>query len=106
VAAAEAPARGPASRALVRLHEGAEVPHALGHRTTIGRTADNDIQIDAHNVSRHHAVVLETAEGIVVEDLNSTNGVQVNGRRVTRQVLADGDRLTIGKTDFTFRLQK
>jgi hypothetical protein len=90
-------------RALVRRQDGGDVVHALGHRITIGRTADNDIQIDVHNVSRHHAVVLETAEGFVVEDLNSTNGVQVNGQRVTRQVLADGDRLTIGKTDFTFR---
>jgi hypothetical protein len=91
------------SRLLVRGPEGSQVLHALGHRTSIGRTADNDIQIDAHNVSRHHAVVLETAEGVVVEDLNSTNGVQVNGKRVSRKVLADGDKLTIGKTDFTFR---
>jgi hypothetical protein len=91
------------SRSLVRGPEGSQVLHALGHRTSIGRTADNDIQIDAHNVSRHHAVVLDTAEGVVVEDLNSTNGVQVNGQRVSRKVLADGDKLTIGKTDFIFR---
>lgn len=93
------------SRVLVRQQDGKEVIHVLGRRTTIGRTADNDIPIDAHNVSRHHAVVLETAGHFVVEDLNSTNGLQVNGRRVVRQALADGDRLTIGKTDFIFRQQ-
>jgi pSer/pThr/pTyr-binding forkhead associated (FHA) protein len=89
-------------RALVRLGEGGELIYPLGRRTTIGRTADNNIQIDAPNVSRHHAVLLASDEHCRVEDLDSTNGVLVNGHRVTRQTLQDGDTVTIGKTEFRF----
>ena len=42
---------------------------------------------------------------IIIEDLNSTNGVLVNGRKVTRHVLSDGDLLTIGETNFQCRLR-
>jgi pSer/pThr/pTyr-binding forkhead associated (FHA) protein len=38
----------------------------------------------------------------VIEDLNSTNGVLVNGRKVSRQVLCDGDAVTIGETQFRY----
>jgi pSer/pThr/pTyr-binding forkhead associated (FHA) protein len=38
----------------------------------------------------------------IIEDLNSTNGVFVNGRKVTRQVLSDGDAITIGDTQFRY----
>jgi len=38
----------------------------------------------------------------VIEDLNSTNGVTVNNRRITRQPLKDGDSVVIGKTQFRF----
>ncbi len=72
-------------------------------RTTIGRTPDNDIQIDTTYISRHHAVLLSNADDCIVEDLNSTNGVLVNGRRVGRQVLRDGDTLTVGKTEFSYQ---
>jgi FHA domain len=89
-------------RALVRQDGDGGVIYPLGRRTTIGRTADNDVQIDAPNVSRHHAVVLAGADGCRIEDLNSTNGVMVNGQRVVRQTLRDGDRVTIGKTELRF----
>lgn len=90
-------------RVLVRLEGGSEVVYPIGRRTSIGRTADNDIQIDASNVSRHHAVLLAGADQCVVEDLNSTNGVLVNGLRVERQVLRDGDVLRVGKVEFRFQ---
>ncbi len=92
-----------ASRVLIRQDGDIERIHPVGRRTTIGRTPDNEIQIDAHNVSRHHAVLLSSAEHCIVEDLNSTNGVLVNGRRVVRQALRDGDTVTVGKTEFRFR---
>jgi pSer/pThr/pTyr-binding forkhead associated (FHA) protein len=38
----------------------------------------------------------------IIEDLNSTNGVIVNGRKVTRQILTDGDILIIGETEFRY----
>jgi predicted nucleic acid-binding Zn-ribbon protein len=90
-------------RVLVRLDGGADVVYPIGRRTSIGRTSDNDIQIDTANVSRHHAVLLSGAEHCVVEDLNSTNGVLVNERRVDRQVLRDGDVVKVGKVEFRFQ---
>ena len=80
-----------------------EVGQPLGRRTTIGRTSDNDIQIDAAFISRHHAVILGSAHNCIIEDLNSTNGVLVNGRRVNRQALRDGDNVTIGRTSFRYQ---
>ncbi|MGC4029432.1 MAG: FHA domain-containing protein [Steroidobacteraceae bacterium] len=90
-------------RFLVRLEAGMEVGHPLGRRTTIGRTSDNDIQIEATFVSRHHAVILGNGQHCIIEDLNSTNGVLVNGRRVNRQMLRDGDNVAIGKAVFRFQ---
>jgi len=95
------PAESPV-RALVRQDGGGELIYPVGKRTTIGRTPDNDVQIDAPNVSRHHAVLLVSADHCRIEDLNSTNGVMVNGARVIRQELQDGDTLTIGKAEFRF----
>jgi pSer/pThr/pTyr-binding forkhead associated (FHA) protein len=53
-------------------------------------------------VSRHHALVLVGPRETIIEDLNSTNGVLVNGRKVTRQTLSDGDAITIGETQFRY----
>jgi pSer/pThr/pTyr-binding forkhead associated (FHA) protein len=53
-------------------------------------------------VSRHHAVALQTAGGTVIEDLNSTNGIYVNGHRSSRRQLAEGDVVTIGKASFRY----
>jgi chromosome segregation ATPase len=82
-----------------------DIVHVLGRRTTVGRTPDNDMCIDADFISRHHAVVLDTATGTVVEDLESTNGVFVNSMRVTRAQLKPGDLVTFGKTTFRFLLK-
>ena len=65
-------------------------------RVVIGRTSDNELQVDSKFVSRHHAQVTTTVDGSVVEDLNSTNGVLMQGKRVRRQRLADGDVLKFG----------
>lgn len=109
-AAVAAPARplqpipvGNVLRVLVRQEHGTEVVYPLGRHTSIGRTPDNDIQVNATWVSRHHAVVLAGTDHCIVEDLNSTNGLLVNGHRVGRQVLHDGDTLTIGKTHFRYQ---
>jgi pSer/pThr/pTyr-binding forkhead associated (FHA) protein len=95
-----------AARLLIYQIDGREVVHVLARKTSIGRTPDNDLQIDAKFVSRHHAVVLAGPSQTIVEDLNSTNGVQVNGRRVTRQVLQDGDTLAIGRQQYRFVVRK
>ena len=82
-----------------------EVVHVLGRKTTIGRTPENDVQINAQYISRHHAVIIAGPTHTVIEDLNSTNGVIVNGRRVLRQTLKDGDIVLIGKAPFRFAMR-
>ncbi len=92
-------------RLLVRTCGESGIVHVLGRRTTIGRTPDNDVRVEADYISRHHAVVLAGPERTIVEDLNSTNGVFVNGVRVTRHELREGDLLTIGETSFRYVLK-
>ena len=96
------PAPDGATRLLIRTDGEMEVVHVLGRKTTVGRTPDNDLQIDAKFISRHHAVILAGPAHAIIEDLNSTNGVMVNNRRITRQPLKDGDNVVIGKTQFRF----
>jgi chromosome segregation ATPase len=97
----EAPPEG-ATRLLIRTDGDTEVLHVLSRKTTVGRTPDNDLQIDAKFISRHHAVILAGPNQTIIEDLNSTNGILVNNRRVTRSALKDGDNVTIGRTRFRF----
>jgi type II secretory pathway predicted ATPase ExeA len=71
-------------------------------RLFIGRTADNDLQVESKYVSRHHAQIVTTAEGSWLEDLNSTNGVFVRGRRVRRHKLQENDVVKIGMHELTY----
>jgi chromosome segregation ATPase len=90
---------------LVRVDGQHSAAHALARRTRIGRAPGCEIQIESTSVSRHHALMHMSAREVIVEDLNSTNGVLVNGRRISRQLLNDGDLLTIGDTQFRLRLK-
>jgi predicted nucleic acid-binding Zn-ribbon protein len=92
-------------RLLILTEGDSDVVHVLGRKTTVGRTPDNDLQIDAKFISRHHAVILAGPAHTIIEDLGSTNGVLVNGRRITRQTLKDGDSVAIGKTQFRFAVR-
>ena len=78
-----------------------ELPLRMG-RTIIGRTPDNDLQIDSRFVSRHHCQVITKANSCIVEDLNSTNGITVKSKRVRRHNLNDGDVITIGRHDLIY----
>jgi general secretion pathway protein A len=78
-----------------------ELPLKVG-RVIIGRTVDNDLQVDSRFVSRHHCQISTSAEGSVIEDLNSTNGIFVQGRRVRRHNLNDGDVVVIGKHEIMY----
>lgn len=74
--------------------------------TRIGRLPDNDIVLDDANVSRHHAVVIDTGTSFVISDLRSANGVDVAGERIRASVtLADGDRIRICDHEFVFEMQ-
>jgi chemotaxis protein MotB len=103
--AASAPLEG-ATRLLIRSDGQREVVHVLGRKTTIGRTPENDLQIDVKYISRHHAVILAGPAHTIIEDLNSTNGVMVNGKRITRQALNDGDLVTIARAEYRFALRR
>lgn len=90
------------ARLLVRNDGNTEIVQVLGRRTLIGRGVDCQLQIDAEFVSRRHALVLVSPDETVIEDLNSTNGVYVNGQRVSRRRLAEGDQVMVGKTLFRY----
>jgi len=95
---------GPA-RVLIRTDGNTDFVHVLGRRTRIGRGSDNELVLDTKHVSRYHAVLLAGPSHTTIEDLNSTNGVFVNGRRVSRQALKDGDRVTVGRTQFRYTVR-
>lgn len=90
------------SAELVRIDGDQAFRHALTRRTRIGRAASCELQIESSSVSRQHALILMGRREVIIEDLNSTNGVMVNGRRISRQMLNDGDLVMIG--DIKFRL--
>ena len=68
----------------------------------IGRTPENDLQVDSKFISRHHCQIITTAEGSMLEDLNSTNGVYVKSKRVRRHHLNDGDVIVLGKHEIMY----
>ncbi|MGZ8527617.1 MAG: FhaA domain-containing protein [Candidatus Limnocylindrales bacterium] len=69
-----------------------------GTLLTIGRTADNGLALADNRVSRHHARLRARHGMLVLTDLDSTNGVRVNGVRVVEVALGVGDRIEIGDT--------
>ena len=71
-------------------------------RVVIGRSRDCDIQLSDANVSRRHAELRQEGASYWIVDLGSTNGMEVNGKRVKRAKLRDGDTITLGSTDVTF----
>ncbi|MDJ0794014.1 MAG: FHA domain-containing protein [Woeseiaceae bacterium] len=71
-------------------------------RLSIGRTPDNDIQLNAPFISRRHAVVQTDGDATRVIDWGSKNGVYVNSTRVTEHFLTNGDIVTIGNAHFRY----
>ena len=72
-------------------------------RLLIGRESKNDIAVHDVNASRTHAELRFEPQGVwTITDLGSTNGTLVNGREVATQPLSEGDRITIGMTNFMF----
>jgi pSer/pThr/pTyr-binding forkhead associated (FHA) protein len=72
-------------------------------RVVIGRSKDCDIQVADSNVSRRHAEVRQEGAAHWLVDLDSTNGTEVNGRRLKRAKLRPGDTITVGATELVFR---
>jgi pSer/pThr/pTyr-binding forkhead associated (FHA) protein len=72
--------------------------------TLIGRSPSAHLCIPDESISREHAVILYDDEAFVVEDLQSTNGTRVNGKRIRTSPLADGDEVQLGQTLLRFAL--
>lgn len=101
VSAEEAEELGLARRPAVLVVDGKR--HELSGRTVVlGRSRDCDITVDDPNVSRRHAEVRREDGGYWIVDLGSTNGVEVDGRRVDRARLTGAERIVIGRTDLAF----
>jgi len=88
---------------LILTHEGAVIrEYQLNKdRTTVGRKPHNDIHLEDPTVSGEHAVFLKL-QHYYVEDMGSTNGVVLNGKRVTKRQLTTGDLIRIGRHEFKF----
>ncbi|MGO9718364.1 MAG: FHA domain-containing protein, partial [Steroidobacteraceae bacterium] len=71
-------------------------------RLVIGRTTDNDIQIDSKFISRHHCQIVTQRDSCLIEDLNSTNGIFVQSKRVRRHNLNDGDVVQVGQHEIMY----
>jgi pSer/pThr/pTyr-binding forkhead associated (FHA) protein len=72
--------------------------------TIIGRNPTTDITLLDEGISREHALILRDLDSgeYVIEDLQSTNGTKVNGKRVRSATLEPGDQIEIGHTRFRF----
>jgi pSer/pThr/pTyr-binding forkhead associated (FHA) protein len=72
--------------------------------TLIGRNPNTDITLLDEGISREHALILYDEEGdrYVIEDLQSTNGTKVNGKRIRSAELHHGDSVQVGSTLFDF----
>jgi hypothetical protein len=69
----------------------------------IGRSKDTDIRVSDPNISRRHAEIRQEGSTFWIVDLDSTNGISVNGRAQKRAKLDDEDRITLGSTELVFR---
>ncbi len=82
------------------------VVHLLNKSSiSIGRGQECDIRLRSSSVSRHHAILRVSHDAVIFEDMSSTNGCFVNGRRIKRQLLKDGDRLKVGAVPLRFAIR-
>ncbi|MEJ2399108.1 MAG: FHA domain-containing protein [Gammaproteobacteria bacterium] len=88
---------------LILMHEGAVIREYKieKERTTVGRKPENDIHLEDPTVSGEHAAFLKH-KNVYVEDMGSTNGVILNGKRITKRQLNNGDVVKIGRHEFKF----
>jgi pSer/pThr/pTyr-binding forkhead associated (FHA) protein len=73
-----------------------------GDRLSIGRVADNNIQMEDSAVSSHHAELIQKGEDYIIRDLNSTNGTRVNGQRILETRLYHGDTIHFGQLEVQY----
>ena len=77
-------------------YQGGEFPLPPNSEIIVGRSSELDMVLVEDMVSRRHAKIIINADDVVIQDLGSTNGTFVNGERIKRMSLSDGDRVLIG----------
>jgi Protein of unknown function (DUF3662)/FHA domain len=92
----------PPEREVVTLEFGGEKHELTAPRVVLGRSRACEVRIPDVNVSRRHAELRQEGATYWIVDLDSMNGTVVNGQRVERERLHDGDTITIGSTDILF----
>lgn len=93
---------GEVARETVALVDGQTRHEITKPATVIGRSATCDVRLGDPNVSRRHAELRQQGTAYWIIDLDSTNGVEVNGARVGRAKLDHGDKVTVGETELVF----
>ena len=73
-----------------------------GGEITVGRLADNNVQVEHPSVSGHHAVFRLDSQDYLVQDLESTNGTRINGEKVVQQKLRRNDMLRLGNIELLY----
>ena len=71
-------------------------------RLSIGRAADNEVQLEARYISRHHCRVETVGDVSTIEDLGSVNGISVNGKSVKHHILQHEDEISLGEHALTY----
>jgi len=92
----------PMAKLLVQEGNGAREFELVDLEINIGRELDNTLRLPDPSVSRHHAVIRLGPAGYEIQDLQSSNGVLLNGSKVASAPLRDGDRITLGQMQLTF----
>ena len=77
-------------------YQGGEFPLRMNREIIIGRSSDLDMVLVEDMVSRRHAKLTSTDTDVFIEDLGSTNGTFVNGEKISRSKLSEGDRVLVG----------
>jgi hypothetical protein len=98
-----APAAQTRTRLLLVTAAGTHVIPLESTQLTVGRGLNNDIILEDTRVSRHHAQLRYRGRRFWVSDLGSTNGTYVNGEQVEEQALRDGDVISLGGLELTFK---
>jgi pSer/pThr/pTyr-binding forkhead associated (FHA) protein len=91
---------------VLRLEAGPGAPQAFAltaERMIVGRAVDADIRIQGNSISRQHMLILRTGPEYTIRDLNSRNGVHLNGIRIHSAVLRSGDQIQVGDSLFIFQ---
>ncbi|MFV9505306.1 MAG: FhaA domain-containing protein [Oscillochloridaceae bacterium umkhey_bin13] len=104
-ASAAAPARRSQASLLLQTPQGPQAITLASTAVSIGRGLGNDIILEDARVSRHHAQLRYRQRRFWLADLGSTNGTFLNGQPITESALRDGDLISLGGLELTFREQ-